>query len=432
MRVLYVNHTGQVSGGEKSLLEIVRGAAPAITPIVACPDGPLAEAVSDMGVERVRIPGIDCSLKLHPRHTTSALSGIVRSAFAVRSAARRHKVSVVHANSIRGGLIATLAATGRGPATVVHLRDRLPDSKISTLTLRAIGRADLLIANSRYTATSLDEAGVRSLRWIIGNPVDLTRFDPDRIDRSAARAAFGLADTDYVTSVLAQITPWKGQEEAIRAIAHVREQHPNVRLVLLGSAKFVSKATRYDNRAYLARLHGLIEELGLGDRVLFAGECDDVPSALRATDTLLIPSWEEPFGRSMIEAMAMGVPVLATSVGGPSEVITEHHDGLLLPPRQPDTWALAIQRLIESPSLQSRLAENGRLRAQAFSVQAHVDELLTAYQHVIGERPIEIPVPDVLPAPVLADILPAPAAPGAVVPGAVVPDVPVVPAANVV
>lgn len=426
MRVLYVNHTGQVSGGEKSLLEIVRGAAPAITPIVACPDGPLADAVAGIGAERVRIPGIECSLKLHPRHTTEALSGISRSALAVRAAARRHKVALVHANTIRAGLIATLAGRRGGPATVVHLRDRLPSSRLSRLTLRAIAQADLLIANSRYTAASLDDAGVKCTRWIVSNPVDLKRFDPDKIDRSAARAAFGLNGSDYVTSVLAQVTPWKGQEEAIRAIARVHEHHPNVKLLLLGSAKFVSKATRYDNRAYLNRLHELVDELGVRDRVKFAGECDDVPSALRATDALLVPSWEEPFGRSMIEAMAMGVPVLATSVGGPSEVITEHHDGLLLPPRQPETWALAIKNLIESPSLQAQLAYYGRMRARSFAVEAHIEELLNAYRHVIAARPVDVPVPDMVPAPVVADILPA-----AGVSAGVVSDLPAVSAANI-
>ncbi len=386
MKVLYVNHTGQVSGGEKSLLEVVRGASPLVSPIVACPDGPLVDALRDVGVPRVSIPGIDASLKLHPRHTTFALSDIARGARAVRAAARRHGVSIVHANSIRAGLLPTVIADRHRPPTIVHLRDRLPASRLSTLTLRVISRADLLIANSRYTAASLDEAGVTCTRRVVGNPVDLDRFDPDRIDRSSARAALGVADCDYVALVLGQITPWKGQEEAIRAIACVREQHPNVKLLLAGSAKFVSKATRYDNRAYLDELHRLVGELHLRDDVRFLGECDDVPALLRATDTLLIPSWEEPFGRSMIEAMAMRVPVIATTVGGPAEVITERRDGVLVPPREPEAWAWAIENLIKSPALQARLARNGRLRARAYAVDAHVEELRSVYVQVINRR----------------------------------------------
>jgi L-malate glycosyltransferase len=420
--VLYVNHTGQVSGAEKSLLEILRGASPSISPIVACPDGRLANAVSDLGIERIPIPAVDCSLALHPRHTTLALSAIVRGALAVRAAATRRGVSVIHANTIRAGLLATLAARKHGPATVVHLRDRLPASRVSALTLKAVGRADLLITNSRYTAESLDEARIMSTRWVIGNPVDLRRFDPQRIDRSAARQSLGLGPSEYATAVLAQITPWKGQEEAIRAIAQVRRDHPNVRLLLIGSAKFLSNATRYDNRAYLEGLHRLVDELGLHDHVKFIGERDDVPVVLRATDTLLIPSWEEPFGRSMIEAMAMGVPVVATSVGGPAEVITEHHDGMLVPPRLPEAWAATIRSLINSPELRSRLADNGRLRAQDFAVESHVEELASAYRFVSGKREGHTTVADVRTVPV-PEVVPAD------VPlVAVAPEVPAVPA----
>src|ERR1700759_4499926 len=90
MKVLYVNHTGQISGGEKSLLELVRGGAPEVSPVVACPEGPLADAVADIGVPHVPIPGTDGSLKLHPRHTAAAVYGIGRGALAVRAAARGH------------------------------------------------------------------------------------------------------------------------------------------------------------------------------------------------------------------------------------------------------------------------------------------------------------------------------------------------------
>ena len=398
MKVLYVNHTGQVSGGEKSLLELVRGISPAVSPLVACPDGPLVDALAAIGVARVSIPGTDGSLKLHPRHTPAAVCGIARGALAVRAATRRHQVDVVHANSIRAGLFATLAAEKGGAPTVVHLRDRLPNSRVSTLTLRAIARADLLIANSRYTARSLDEAGVTRTRRVIGNPVDLDRFDPDTVDRFAARNALGLKHDDFVTAVLAQITPWKGQEEAIRSIARVRDRHPNVKLLLVGAAKFLSKATRYDNAAYLKRLHGLVAELQLSDHVQFLGERDDVPGVLRATDTVLVPSWEEPFGRSVIEAMAMRVPVIATNLGGPAEVISDRKNGLLLPPRTPENWARAICNLIESPALYARIARNGRLRARAFSVEAHAEELRSVYLHVSGRRTLPTAAPDAVPA----------------------------------
>jgi glycosyltransferase involved in cell wall biosynthesis len=249
--------------------------------------------------------------------------------------------------------------------------------------LRGIGRADGLIANSHYTAASLDEAGVAHDARVLGNPVDLARFDAEVVDRGDARASLNLAPGDFAVAVLAQITPWKGQEEAIRAVARVRERHADVKLLLVGAAKFLSRATRYDNRAYLEKLHGLVAKLDLHTSVRFLGEREDVPAVLGGIDTLLVPSWEEPFGRTVIEAMAMRVPVIATNVGGPAEVITNGHDGLLLAPRKPQAWAEAITALIERPELRARLGQNGWARSRAFSVDSHAAALVNVYTDVI-------------------------------------------------
>ena len=386
MHILYVNHTGNVSGGEKSLLEVLKGVSARMPVSVACPDGPLADALAPLDVTRHRIGQTDGSLKLHPRHTSEALVRMSSAALAVRSIARRESVDIVHANSIRAGLIVTLARRAGGPPTVVHLRDRLPASKAARMTLRAIGKADELIANSRYTAAALDEAGVDHNARILGNPVDLERFDRARSDRPQARRALGVGEHDFAATVLAQITPWKGQDDAIAAIARVHRAHPGAKLLIVGSAKFVSKATRYDNRAYLAILHAQVAELGLQDAVRFAGETDDVVSVLAASDALLVPSWEEPFGRSVVEAMAMGVPVIATEVGGPAEVITDGVDGLLREPRNPDAWATAIRTLITSDELRAQLAWGGLRRAQDFSVTSHAASLSDIYAEVMFRR----------------------------------------------
>lgn len=386
VNVLFVNHTGQVSGAEKSLLEVLRAMPPTILPLVACPDGPLVREIAETGVERVPLPGTDGSLKLHPRYTTVALWRIAHGAIAVRAIASRHGIAVVHANSIRAGLLTTLAARLGGPPNIVHLRDRLPPSRVSTLTLRVIAKADALVANSRYTATSLREAGVTPPARVLGNPVDLIRFDPETVDRRVARATLGLREADFVVAVLAQITPWKGQDDAIRAVAEVRLKYPNVKLLLVGSAKFVAKATRYDNLAYLDHLQRLVAELDLDEQVRFLGERDDVPTVLGATDALLVPSWEEPFGRTVIEAMAMEVPVIATDVGGPAEVVSDGEDGLLLAPRDPHAWATAISTLIESPAMRERIARNGRLRSCAFGADAHAKALVNLYQDVLDRR----------------------------------------------
>jgi L-malate glycosyltransferase len=329
MRVLYLNHTSHMSGGERSLLELLDALPGEIEPHVGCPPGPLADAIASRGIAWHELAGTDGSLKLHPLHTPRTLVELARATRAVRELSRRHRIDVVHANSIRASLIASGASTAGGAPAVAHVRDCLPSGVVSGLVARIIrSRAARVVANSAYT---LDRFGAGEMGVVVHNSVDQTRFAARRPASSASNGSFTLG-------VVAQLTPWKGQDDAVRALALVRAQHPDVRLVLAGSAKFVSAQTRFDNKAFVRDLKALIAELDLEDAVEFAGECEDVVSIYAGLDAVLVPSWEEPFGRAVIEAMAMGVPVIATDVGGTAEIVDDRRTGLLAPPRSPERW----------------------------------------------------------------------------------------------
>jgi glycosyltransferase involved in cell wall biosynthesis len=157
-----------------------------------------------------------------------------------------------------------------------------------------------------------------------------------------------------------------------------------VKLLLVGSAKFVSKATRFDNTRYLRELKELTRFLQVQDSVIFLGERDDVPELLSALDVLLVPSWHEPFGRAIIEAMAMHVPVVATSVGGPAEILTDGGEGCLLPPREPSLWTKVVGDLLDRPDIRREMGLRGRERVAArFGVGQHVLELIALYDEVV-------------------------------------------------
>jgi L-malate glycosyltransferase len=385
-RVLYVNHTSQVSGGERSLLTVLSGLDSAIQPVVACPEGQLADEVRALGVETVPLLGTEGSLKLHPYQTPLALWALLRDAVKIRRAAVSLGTDVIHANSIRAGLSAGLAARLGGPPVVVHVRDRLPASAVSSLTFQVLARtADHFVSNSRYTAAGVSSNHSGPPVSVLHNCVDLSRFDPERLTREEARARLGLGSEQPLLAVVAQITPWKAQDDAIRIAARLAAKHPDVRLLIVGSAKFVSKATRFDNTRYLAELESLTRSLGVEDNVLFMGEREDVPEILRALDVLLMPSWEEPFGRAIIEAMAMGVPVVATEVGGPSEIVTRGKEGVLLPPRDPERWAKVAGELLDDPGRRDEIGRRARERAtRDFSLDAHVREVLALYHRVLA------------------------------------------------
>ncbi len=392
MKVLYVNHTSRMSGAEHSLLDLLGGLPEVVSAVVACPPGPLADAARGRGVDWHRLPAFEASLRLHPLHTPAGLAGLTTAALVVARLANRIGADLVHGNSVRSALIASLARRLGGPPTIAHVRDRLPPGRVSTLTLRAIaGGASGVLANSRYTrdgvlqAVAGREASVR----VVYSPVDTARFDPDHVDPSESRARLNLAQTAPVLAVVGQLTPWKGQDDAVRILAHLKHKHPDARLLLVGSATFTGRATRYDNQAYVRRLHALIESEGVRGEAVLLGERDDIPAVLRAVDLLLVPSWEEPFGRTVVEGMSMKVPVVATSVGGPAEIVRAGVDGLLLEPRRPERWAEAIESLLGQPDRLGQMGASGRARALArFSLSAHVDAVLAAYREVAGASPL--------------------------------------------
>lgn len=386
MRVIYANHTAEVSGAERSLLALVGALPDTVQPRLAAPRGRLSGDAERLGIPTTTITGTTGSLRLHPLHTPRALADMSAAALQVSRAARRHRTELVHANSIRAGIVLALARLSPA-ATVVHIRDCLPPSPVTTATMRLIAAtATTLVANSEYTARWVRAAAPGACLEVVHNPVDLERWDPARIDRTRARAALGQAgERGLLLGVVAQLSPWKGQDTAIEALKLLREEDIDAHLLLIGSAKFVARATRFDNESYVAHLRKLVTDAGLDDRVSWLGEREDVPELVRALDVLLLPSWQEPFGRALIEAMALNVPVIATDVGGPAEIIEDGHEGYLVPPREPEAWAQALRRFAEDPKRGREIGRAGRRRVEReFTLERHVGRMLDVYDQAIG------------------------------------------------
>ena len=207
-------------------------------------------------------------------------------------------------------------------------------------------------------------------RRVVFNPIDLRAFDPARHDRG--RLASGSAWRPTTSC-----SRWSHRSRRGRASAMRSRRSPHCAASIrapgccvVGEAKFVARATRYDNRAYLAELRELARDRGLEPQSRWLGERDDVPAILAAVDVLLVPSWAEPFGRVVVEGMAMGCLVAATSVGGPAEIIEDGVDGLLLAPRDPLGWAAGDRRGARAPRMRRRIRRHAPRRGRALRPRA--------------------------------------------------------------
>lgn len=385
MRVLVVSHTSLIGGAERSLLTFLQTAPDGVDVVVACPDGPLADALRGRGVPHRSLRGTDGSLRLHPVHTVRALGELASMSAGVRRHARATRADLVHANSARAGLAAVAARALGGPPVAVHVRDVLPAGHAGSLVRTVLRRsARTMIAISDHVAAAFtgraDAPGVHVVREL----VDTARFRP--LPAAAARAALDVPDTAAVLTVVAQLTPWKGQDTAIRALAHVRRTRPEAVLLIVGEATFVAPGGRFDNRAYERSLHELAEQLSVADAVRFLGAREDVPTILAASDLVLVPSHEEPFGLAVIEGMAMERGVLATRLGGPAEVITDGRDGRLLDPLDPAAWAGAVEELLADPAQRSAMGRAARRRVvEAFTPAHYAEAMLTAYRATLAD-----------------------------------------------
>lgn len=380
MRILLVEFSSAISGGERSLLELLNGLREDHEPILACPAGPLADRARALGVRVLRIPASQLTFRLHPLHTLRGVAAMAAAAYRLRAIVRTIGPDVVHANSIRAGLLVIAAA--RGVPVVAHCRDTLPGGPAGAAVRRVlVARCDRVVAISRHVATSLAGASwARRRVTVVDNPVNLARFDPAIVAGAECRAELEICGAPVI-AVIAQITPWKGQDLAIRVLAELRHRGRDALLLVVGEAKFVGPATRFDNRAFERELRALVAELGVGDHVRFLGERSDIERILAATDVLLVPSTEEPFGRTIIEAMAMGVPVVATNVGGPREILSDEVGGCVVAGREAPTWVDAVEEL-ESRPADRRAAARAAVQ-QRFSHERHTAAMLEVYEAVL-------------------------------------------------
>ncbi len=388
MKVLFVCHSGIVSGAERALLDLLEALPATVRATVACPSGELEQMLAERGVDVVALPEAAASLRLDTRQLFRAGARIFRSARVLRRIVQAQRPDVIHANSLRAGLVILVAGVRRYAPTVVHVHDVLPPSRVSDMIRHLLcARSDAVVGVSRYASDRFIAGSEPTRVYTLYNPLDTIQFCLGGEGREEARELANLPTSGPLLGMVAQITPWKGHDVAIRAMARIREDHPDAQLLIVGAPKFVGPSVRFDNRAYLRELENLVKELGLDDHVRFLGERQDVPRIMRALDLLLCPSWEEPFGRSVIEAMAVGTPVVATEVGGPAEVIRDGEDGVLLPPRDVERWAETIARLVDDPTRRQSYGERGSESVRArFDSHRYAEQVVAMYEELRAQR----------------------------------------------
>jgi glycosyltransferase involved in cell wall biosynthesis len=372
--VLFVDQSGQPGGAELCLLPLA-GLCAARSEVLLLADGPFRERLEALGVRvqvssNSRVAAISKqALRLGWLRAVPGILGQVRAI-----AARATQFDVLYLNTQKAFVLGALGKPLHRRPVVWHVHDVMTGEHFGRMQLRIVRwlvrhATDHLVANSRASADALIAlTGLPAHAVpVVHNGVDAAAFAAvDATDLVALRRQLGLPETAWLAGLFGRLAPWKGQHIAIEALTRL----PDVHLVLVGAALF-------GEDAYAQALQQQAKQLGVADRVHFAGFRDDMPAWMKAMNLILHTSTEaEPFGRVVIEGMAAARPVVAAAAGGVLEIVRHRENGWLVKPGDVAGYVEAIETLRAMPQLAQRLADQASEDVQVhFTLDRYLQQL---------------------------------------------------------
>lgn len=360
LSILHVDPERAWGGGQAQLIELTRHLAErGHQQTVACrPDGALRPVLQGHGIAV-------CDLRI--RNDMDLIA-----AWRLRRVLQSHRVDVVHFQTARAHALAPWLPR-RACFVVTRHMDYRPHftPRVRFLYNRSV---DGVIAVSEAIADVLASSGVDRRRVrVIHVGIDCRRFNQPRDRRAAIRARWGAAAHDLVLFTTAVLEPRKGHDVLLQAIADLCRAHLPVRWIVCGDG---SQRTQLEARA---------RDAGVAERVVFTGFSPNVAELLTGADVFVLPSRFEGLGIAVIEAMAAGLPVIASRVGGIPEIVAAGETGLLVPAGEPAALAAAITRIAADREWAQALGSNGRQRALGqFSSTAMAAAVEAYYYALLG------------------------------------------------
>ncbi len=232
----------------------------------------------------------------------------------------------------------------------------LPVRVLLALRNLFLRQADAFVAISSPICAELTTGGVKPERiHRLPNSVDTRQFCPvDEVGKRERRGKLGLPVAANIATFVGRLVTYKGLPLLVRVWREIRQKHPGARLVLVGAGGLDMHNCEAELRAY-------VEASGLQGSVHFSGEVRNVHEYLQASDVFVFPTENEAFGLALVEAMACGLPVISTRIGGAADIVEHGKNGLLVAVNDPGALCDALDRLMSDAPLASRLGQAARL-----------------------------------------------------------------------
>ncbi len=323
-----------------------------------------------------------------------ALLGNLRSIVNLAKVMRSQKYDLVHVHTPIAAVLGRVAAKLAGIKRIVYTSHGLPFHDQSTPqeyflysnVEKFAGKLTDLIISQNYedlkTASRLGIAPQERLGYL-GNGVDLDRFSRQSIDpqkQQELRQSLNIAeDTELLVGMVGRLTRKKGGEYLIEAAAKLITQFPKLQILIVGGE------LKTDPEPYYFQLLEKTKQLGIEDRVIFTGDRYEIPEILGLLDIFCLPTFtHEGLPRSIVEAMAMALPVVTTDIRGCREVVLPEKTGLIVPPQDSNSLADALAKLLASKEIRQEYGKAGRARIEAEFDENIVFERLRKFYQQLG------------------------------------------------
>ncbi len=291
---------------------------------------------------------------------------------------KKHKIQIVHLNNILGSQVAgILAAKFLGVPCVAHLRDF---EKVNTISSFLAKKIDFHIAISKAIRDNLLNLKVHESNiTIISDAIDLNDFN-DTHSYEYLRKEFGINDEEKIFGIFGRIINWKGIKEFVHAAALIIQSVPNTKALIVGDCSD-------GDQKYLDEVRALITHYGLEQKIILTGYRGDVPALMGLMNLVVHASIKsEPFGMVLIEAMAMGKPVVAAKMGGPLDIVEDGKTGFLVEPGNIDDLANAIRSILNENNLAEFMGQNGKDRVvELFTKERYAKQVEKIYFNLLKD-----------------------------------------------
>lgn len=334
--------------------------------VVFLEDGPMVAQLQSLGVETCLVRGG----RLREPHLFMA------AVTQIAAIARRSRADLIFSWMTKAHLYSSVAAMLAGIPSVWY-QHGLPSSQSGMDKIATMLPACGILTCSKGAAEA--QARLRPSRpiHIVYPGVEIDRFDPRVLPSpQEMRRKLDLPDSGPLIGIAARLQRWKGIHVLVEAMPQVLRSHPDAHCVVVGG----KHEWEPDYPEYL---ESQIAALGIGDRIKMVGFQRNIPEWMQAMDVIVHASDYEPFGMVVVEAMALGKPVVAGARGGPSEIITDGVNGLLTPYGDTEALASAIVRYLDDREFARKLALAARERALDFSTQRYAQNFIQAIRDLI-------------------------------------------------